>query len=207
MKSLGKLGNHQMKVPEIWRHLSMTKTKAILIHGNGGGNGSLHWFPWVKKELEKLGLEVQNPDFPDAVEAKASIWLPFLEKLGADENTILIGHSSGALAAMRYAEEHKILGSVLVGVAHTDLGEESERISGYFDKPWDWEKIKSNQKWIIEFHSTDDPYIPVEEARFVHEKLDTEYYEFTDQGHFGNPDRVKLEFPELVEAIKKKLPK
>jgi uncharacterized protein len=183
----------------------MGKIKAILIHGNGGGTGDLHWFPWAKKELEKLEIGVKNPDFPDSIEAKASIWLPFLEKLGADEDTILIGHSSGALAAMRYAEDHEILGSVLVGVAHTDLGEESERISGYFDKPWDWEKIKNNQKWIIEFHSTDDPYIPVKEARFVHEKLDTEYYEFKDQGHFGNPEHIKLEFPELVEAIKRKL--
>lgn len=179
--------------------------KAILIHGNGGGTGDLNWFPWVRKELEKLGLEVQNPDFPDPVEAKASIWLPFLEKLGADENTILIGHSSGALAAMRFAEDHKILGSVLVGVAHTDLGEESERVSGYFDKPWDWKKIKNNQKWIIEFHSTDDPYIPIEEARLVHEKLGTEYYEFTNRGHFGDSNSEQLEFPELVEVIKKKI--
>lgn len=183
----------------------MDKVKVIMIHGNGGGNGSLHWFPWVKQELEKLGIEVLSPDFPDPIEAKSSVWLPFIESLGADESTILIGHSSGALAAMRYAEDHNILGSVLVGAAHTDLGEESERISGYFDTPWQWDKIKQNQKWIIQFHSTDDPYIPIEEARLIHEKLDTKYQEFTDQGHFGNFDHAKMEFPELLKAIQDKL--
>ena len=44
----------------------------------------------------------------------ADIWLPDLEELGADERTILIGHSSGAVAAMRYAESHRVLGSILV---------------------------------------------------------------------------------------------
>jgi len=36
------------------------------------------------------------------VVARESIWLPFMEKeLQCDENTIIVGHSSGAEAAMR----------------------------------------------------------------------------------------------------------
>ena len=138
--------------------------KIILIHGNGGGTKDDHWFPYAKKEFEALGLTVILETFPDNVEAKASVWLPYLEnKLKADKNTILIGHSSGAVAAMRYAEKHELYGSVLVGVSYTDLGWESEKISGYYDKPWQWDKIKQNQNWIILFASQDDPYIPVDE--------------------------------------------
>ena len=40
--------------------------------------------------------------------ARAKYWLPFLKKLGEDEETILIGHSSGAVSAMSYAENNKI---------------------------------------------------------------------------------------------------
>lgn len=37
------------------------------------------------------------------VTARESIWLPFMEKeLRCDEETLIIGHSSGAAAAMRY---------------------------------------------------------------------------------------------------------
>ena len=121
--------------------------KAILIPGNGGGSPQDNWFPWLEKELPKLGIEVINVQFPDPELARKKFWLPFIEKLGADENTILIGHSSGGLAAMRYAETNKLLGSILVGACYTDLGYDSERQSGYYDDPWNWDAIKKNQKW------------------------------------------------------------
>jgi len=42
-------------------------------------------------------------NMPDPYDAKESIWLPFIKKdLGCDKNTILIGHSSGAEAIMRW---------------------------------------------------------------------------------------------------------
>ena len=178
--------------------------KVILIHGNGAGTAKDQWFPYVKKELEKLGLKVIARDFPDPVLARAKYWLPFLKKLGADKNTILIGHSSGAVAAMRFAEENKILGSVLVGACYTDLGDEMEKKSGYYEKPWNWQNIKNNQKWIIQFASKDDPWIPIKEARFIHQRLNTEYYEYEHEGHFG-ADREYPKFPKLVEVVKAKL--
>jgi predicted alpha/beta hydrolase family esterase len=175
-------------------------TKIIIIHGNGGGTGSDQWIPWLKKQLESRGFEVLNPTFPDNYDAKRSIWIPYLDTLKVDDNTIIVGWSSGAIAAMRYAEEHTIKALVLVGACYTDLGEESEKISGYYDDPWQWNAIKSNQKWIAQFGSINDPVIPIEESRFVHEKLGTEYYEFPDKFHFGYPESMPT-FPELLEVI------
>ena len=118
-------------------------------------------------------------------------------ELKADDNTILVGHSSGAIAAMRYAETHRILGSALLGAYYTDLGMETEKLSGYFDLPWNWETIKKNQKWIIQFAGVNDPWIPIDEARVIKDFLHTEYYESQDQGHFGG-DYYKDTFPELL---------
>src|SRR6185437_16522502 len=98
-----------------------------------------------KLGLEKLGLKVLDPQYPDPTLARAKFWLPFIKSLGADEGTILIGHSSGAEAAMRFAQDYKIFGSVLVSACYTDLGIEEEKLSGYYDTPWQWEKIKNNQ--------------------------------------------------------------
>lgn len=179
--------------------------KVIFIPGNGGGGPKDNWFPYLKQELEKLGITVIASEFPDNNLAREAYWIPFLKNtLKADEHTVLVGHSSGAIAAMRFAETDKLLGSVLVGAYHTDLGMPMEKQSGYFDRPWNWNSIIHNQKWIIQFASVNDPWIPVEEARFVHEKLHTEYHESPDQGHFGG-DYTKLVFPELFELLKIKL--
>lgn len=179
--------------------------RVLMIHGNGGGTGRDHWFPWAAEQLTHMGCPVLAPDFPDPIEAKASVWLPYMEVLGAAEDTIIIGHSSGAVAAMRYAETHQLLGSVLVGACYTDLGWQSEKVSGYYDRPWQWERIRRNQRWIIEFASIDDPFIPIAEARHIHEQLRTEYYEYDDRGHFGSADRPVREFPELIDCIRHKL--
>ena len=176
------------------------KPRCILIPGNGGARTDFAWLPYAKRELEALGCEVIAPEvYPDPILARMSIWLPFIDSFKPDENTVLIGWSSGAEAAMRYVETHKILGTILVAPCYTDLGLDSEKESGYYDKPWNWEAIKSNQKWIVQASSVNDPHIPIEEARYVHEKLGTDYYEFPDKGHFYPME----EFPEIIEAIKK----
>lgn len=179
----------------------MPSPKIIFLPGNGGCTTQDNWFPSVQAELEATGLEVIAATFPDPELARESFWIPFLkDELKADENSILVGHSSGAIAAMRFAETNKIHGSVLVGTYHTDLGMDSEKASGYFDRPWNWEAIKNNQNWISIFASQDDPWIPIKEARFLHEQLECEYHEYTNQGHFGG-DYLKPTFPELTLSI------
>ena len=101
---------------------------------------------------------------------------------------------------MRYAESHRLLGSILVGVCHTDLGDSFEAASGYYDSRWQWDRIRANQQWIAIYNSTDDPHIPVAEARFVAAQLRCSYFEFTDRGHFTS----SREFPEVVEFVRRK---
>ena len=175
--------------------------KAILIHGNGGCTAGDIWLPWVEEELRKLGLDVINHTFPDNVKARASYWLPHLEMLDADEHTVLIGHSSGAVAAMRYAETHRLAGSILVGVCYTDLGDAFERASGYYAAPWQWQRIRDNQPWTAIYSSSDDPHIPIAEPRFVAAQLRGSYFEYDDRGHFVD----QRQFPELVDFVRRKL--
>ena len=134
------------------------------------------WYPWLERECLALGVPVINQTFPDNVKARARFWLPFLEELGADENTVLIGHSSGAVAAMRYAETHRLRGSILVSVCYTDLGDAGEAASGYYTAPWRWDLIRDHQQWIGVYHSTDDPHIPVSEPRYVAAQLKCSYF-------------------------------
>jgi len=180
--------------------------RVVLLHGNGGGSGKDQWFPYIKRELEKIGIECIAPDLPDAELARRQFWFPyFSDTLHLGPNDVVVGHSSGALAILNYAEDHKLGASVLVGVYHTDLGYEDEKNSGYFDTPWQWDNIKANQEWTAIFASTDDPFIPINEPKYIRDKLGSEYFEFTNQGHFGLEKTPKLEFPELLAFLRQKL--
>lgn len=180
--------------------------KAMIIPGNGNTEIRSNWYMNVKQKLENLGIEVVATNMPDPDLARRSVWIPFIEKqMNKTGNSILIGHSSGAVAIMRYLEDHKAAGAVLVGAYYTDLGDRREKESGYFDDEWKWNSIKNNCKWIIQFASVDDPYIPVEEARHIRSQLNTEYHEFSDRGHFGSDKENSEEFPEIIEEVKKKI--
>jgi uncharacterized protein len=180
--------------------------KVMLIPGNGNSDVNDNWFPYAIKELKKLGLDVIAENMPDPYIARMSIWLPFIEeKIGKSEDVILIGHSSGAVAIQRLLEKRKVKIAILVGTCYTDLNDEHEKLSGYYDEEWNWGKIKENCENIIVFASQDDPYISIEESRFIHEKLNCEYHEFTNQGHMGDKEIKKTEFPEIIVRIKELL--
>ena len=178
----------------------------MLVPGNQDSDVySENWYPWIAEQLRNLGLKFIAKNMPDANLARKEYWLPFIERqLGSDKDSILIGHSSGAVAALRFAETHKLRGIVLVSASYTDIGDEREKASHYFDEPWQWDKIKKNVKWIIQFHSLNDLYIPIEEARYIAKQLGTEYHEYRNQGHFSS-DAGKKEFPELLVFLKKRL--
>lgn len=182
-----------------------TIPKIILIHGMSATSQN-HWFPWLKKELKKRKIKVTNRTFPNNLRAEERVLLDFLDKnLKADANTILIGHSSGAAVAMRYAESHKLYGSILIGALYTDLGYKEEQETGLFKRKWNWEKIRKNQNWIIQFASLDDPFIPIEQPRYIHKMLKTEYHEYKDQKHFGSEHYSPKKFPDLLEKTFEKL--
>ncbi|KAK6489186.1 serine hydrolase RBBP9 [Huso huso] len=176
-------------------------TKVVIVPGNGAGNVEhCNWYGWVKKQINKIPeMQCLLKNMPDPMTARESIWVPFMEKeLHCDEETVIIGHSSGAAAAMRYAETHKVYGIVLVSAYVSDLEDENERESGYFNRPWQWETIQTNCRQIVQFGSTDDPFLPWSEQQEVADGLGAELHKYTDRGHFQN-----TQFHELINVVQK----
>merc|ERR1719424_509141 len=102
---------------------------------------------------------------------------------------------------MRLAEQTVVGGLVLVSACHTDLGHPGERASGYYPPsggPWDWDAIRRNAGWIVQFHSRDDPLVPVQEGRLVAKELGSEYKELDGHSHFFEP------FEELLTVLREK---
>ena len=176
----------------------MKVSKVIILPGNGCTPiRRSNWYETVYNGLKKQNIEVVMRDMPDPFVAKLSVWLPFtMNELGCDQNTILVGHSSGAECAMRIMEKHEVAGAFLVSPCVTDLGSEYERMSGYYDEPWQWEKMRENSQFVDQFSSRDDHLVPWEEQYQVHKNLKTKLHEFQTEGHF-----LFETFPELTRAI------
>jgi hypothetical protein len=180
--------------------------KVVLVPGNNNSTVSEIWFPYVIEELKKLDVKVVAKNMPDPVTAKPHIWLPFIKnELGVDSQTIAVGHSSGSVALLRYAEKNKVGGLILTTPYFSHFGNETEKASGYFDKQWKWNNISQNTDFIVQLASSDDPYIPIDKVQNLKNNIDkVEYIEFNDKGHMGRDVNLK-EFPELLKIIKTKL--
>jgi len=177
--------------------------RVIIVPGNGCVPiENANWYTWLQETLQKEFSEVEIicKEMTDPILAREYIWLPFIRSLGSGEHTIVVGHSSGAEAAMRLAESDKLYGIILISPCYTDLGEESESISGYYNREWKWIDIKQNCRWIVQFSSETDPFIPIKEALHVRDQLETEYIQLKKRGHF-----MTSTFPELFQVIKEKI--
>lgn len=174
-----------------------------VVPGNGDGDvEECNWYAYLRDSLHKPPkVEALLKNMPDPVTARESIWLPFMQdQLGCGENSIIVGHSSGAEAAMRFAEQHKVLGLVLVSAYTSDLGDATEQASGYFGRPWQWNKIKQNAGFIVQFASEADPFLPWSEQMEVAQALDAELHSYKDEGHFSDET-----FPDLAAVVQAKI--
>mmetsp|Transcript_38711 Transcript_38711/g.84477 ORF Transcript_38711/g.84477 Transcript_38711/m.84477 type:complete len:156 (+) Transcript_38711:20-487(+) len=153
----------------------------MVLPGNGmtDGDMSSSWYNVLAKYLRKEPMfkEVICVDMPDPFDAHMRIWMPFIEeKLGHSfEDVVLIGHSSGAQAVLRFMEKHKIHAGVVISGCHTDMHDAHERESGWYEAEWNWAQIKANAKWILQFHSTDDPFVDFEEGQFVANQIKSDF--------------------------------
>jgi uncharacterized protein len=182
--------------------------KVVIVPGNGCSNIlKSNWYGWLHGVLNSQNIECIAQDMPDPNKARRSIWIPFMrDELNVDEHTILVGHSSGAQAAMRFSEQYKVAGVVLVAATFSDLGDAGERASGYYplsgetENLYDFQSMRKNcPKWV-QFHSDDDCFIPVHEAIRIKEGLGLDDTQF--QLHSGRSHFFDYPFDEVVEAVK-----
>jgi predicted alpha/beta hydrolase family esterase len=182
----------------------MLKPKPVVIICPGNGCSNIrrsNWYGKLFNELNKRDISCICENFPDPLHARRDQWVPHMrslaEKHGPLENIVLVGHSSGAQAALRYAELYPLHACILVSATYSDLGDAHERASGYYPQPqggdgteetnpYDFSKMKTNCKTWHQFHSDDDPFIPVHEAQAIQKGLaltDT-FYLLQGRSHF-----------------------
>ena len=172
-----------------------------------------NWYGTFHKDLNARGIPNKCENFPDPDQASRNVWITFIRSkaLETDDpsNIILVGHSSGAQATLRYAEQYPVRAAILVSATYTDLGDAYERASGYYPQkdsngeyslnPYDFKAMKANCPTWYQFHSDNDPFIPVAEAERIRNGLGLSetYILLPGRSHFFDY------FPELIEVVEK----
>ena len=183
--------------------------RVFIVHG-WASSPEDGWFPWLKKELEQKGFQVEVPAMPDPDEPKIESWVQALsEAVGrADEDTFFVGHSIGCQTILRFLErlpaDQKIGGMALVAgwltLQGLETDEEEEMARPWLEKPIQFEKVKAQAGSIVALFSDDDPFVPRENEELFEKRLGAKIIVEHGKGHFSEGDGVK-ELPSALEAV------
>lgn len=181
-------------------------TKFLILHGTGA-SPEANWFMWLKGKLVEEGNEVWLPQLPNSEKPNSKAYNKFLlanKNFVIDSDTILIGHSSGAVEILSLLEhlpkDMVVKAAILVSAFRDDL--EWDALIGLFQEPFDFKNIKSHCNRFVFVHSDNDPYVPLEHAEYLSNELNGELNIIKSQGHFNTEASSDFkQFPRLLEII------
>jgi len=175
------------------------------------------WLPWLKAELESRGYQVALPAMPNPEHPVISTWIEFIQSLVGtpDEKTVLVGHSIGGQAVLRYLETvgaagGKVAQTVLVAsvfpVARTAEQADQETGGNAVLRPWfsqgvDAALVKAAAGRCTVILADNDPYISWASAVATFKSnLDPTIIIEPGKGHFNEDDHL-VDLPSALAAI------
>lgn len=183
------------------------KKRAVILHGTDA-SPEANWFPWMKKLLEEKGYEVWVPLLPNNHTPNAKVYNDFLFGAGWNfTDNLVIGHSSGAVSVLNLLMDDRCPGietGVIIGSWHTSAKPWTppEQFKDLFPaEGFDFEKIQSKSKNLIFVHGDNDPYCPIEQARWLAKQTNSEIVTIAGGHHLGSKFK---ELPELVRILEEK---
>ncbi len=183
--------------------------RAVIVH-RWSGSPESDWYPWLRGELEAKGFTVLTPTIPDADNPTIDAWAKSLsDAVGeTDDQLVLIGHSIGCQAVLRY------LASINTPVAQAVLvapwlhltgleGEEEQAVAKpWLETPIDFESVRAHCPKLSLIFSDDDPHVPLKEnvRLFVGEFPLAAISVLPNHGHITEDNGI-TELPEALAAV------
>jgi uncharacterized protein len=185
--------------------------KAIILHGTKSSPEE-HWFRWLQSGLEEeFGWEAWVPQLPQPEHPSGRQWAQFVlgnAPFAIDGETVVVGHSSGAVTALLLAQQVKapFRATFAVGTPRDNNFLQWKANDRLFDLPFDYPAIKAGAGKLIFVHSDDDPYCPLDQAEDLCRHCGGELIILKGQGHFNTEKGPEYrEFPKLLDAIIQKV--
>jgi uncharacterized protein len=181
--------------------------RAIILHGTLGSPEG-NWFRWLEQQLTETGLEVWLPQLPNADQPSLRKWLDYISEncpFALDADTLVVGHSSGAICATMLLQERSDIGGVVGVSVFCDNSLNWSPNAQLFDVNFDWEALRTVSDKLLYIHSNDDPYVPLQKAVYVATRTGAELLVWPEQGHFNlEKSAAYKEFSVLLQEIKER---
>jgi uncharacterized protein len=184
------------------------KRRAFIVHG-WEFTPEMHWYPWLKKELERKGFEVIALAMPQTEHPDIKRWVGHLKKqVGiVDKNTYFVGHSIGCQAIIRFlaSQKNKMGGAVFVG-GWFALTQKATPTAEYrkIAKPWllnpiDFDAARRSGRFVA-ILSADDPYVPLVNGEVFEKTLNAKVIVEKGKGHYTEEEGI-VKVPRVVKEL------
>lgn len=181
----------------------MSMKKVFLIHGfNGTPNGG--WRPSLMRELEKKDIYACALSMPNPHKPTAEAWIKEIRthvKRNSEDEVILVGHSLGGAALLRYLEAYrdKNISKVIFVSTRVDR-KNDEHLMSFYRTSFDFESIKNRTTKFYVIHGDNDPIVAYANGEYLSKKLECELITINN-GYHLNGSAGFFELPELLEVI------
>ena len=184
--------------------------KYIFINHGYMGSNVENWFPWFKKQVDNDNTLCIIPQYP--IEKDKHFYDYWKEELDKyleyiNEDTIIIGHSSGSAFTIKYLLEKNIKINKLLLVSgfnnyysddENDFHNTVNRTFYVTDK--ELVKIKDLTNEIVCIYGDNDPYIPQKVFKELANKLNAKEVIIHNGGHL-NLDAGYDKFEEILKYL------
>lgn len=177
--------------------------RVILIHG-WHGNPDENWFPWLKKELHKRGVEVIIPQMAGGDNPERSEWVEKIKEVvgKVDDETYFVGHSLGCIAIIRYIEsldyKENVGGAVFVAGFAKDIGK--QELINFLKPAVNFDNVRVHCGNFVCIFSDNDRFISLETSHDLVKNLEAKTILEPGNGHFGSKEQMN-ELPAVLEEL------
>jgi predicted alpha/beta hydrolase family esterase len=174
------------------------RARLLVVHRWGARPEDV-WYPWLRRELSKVRPppfdEIRVPAFPTPDAPAIDAWIATIGRaLGqptpALERTVLVGHSVGCQAILRWLATlprgARVRGVVLVA-AWWSVDAPWPEIEPWIDTPFDETRARECARRVEVLLGTADPFVADQEASaaLFRERLDARVTIVPNAGHFN----------------------
>lgn len=179
--------------------------KVIFVHGYTASSQA-DWYPNIRPELDKLGVDYSIPDLPGGEHPKSKDWLEIIDRevKSTKKPIILVGHSLGSRTVLLCLDkfEKKVDTVILIAAFNNNWKKNrkrrNEHYADFFEYAPDTEKIKKLATKFIVMHSKDDDSINYQQGVQIAKDLGAKLITYEDRGHFYQPENYKY----VLEVLK-----